>query len=389
MARLILKNVRLLYIREKAIFSLIVLCTFLSSILLCFCYGLYCNYIEKKNSQEYELMDLEISFDYSGNMGKENYITAKQIEECVLQFSENITDNVEMFFVRSKEEKTQILLECRFIIRDGKFYPCDVVRDNLVRSGLLENYFTVSHEKEGAQVAIVPGDKEQWRWNNVSLINEMMIDDHHILLQGETYQVVGEHGWADRILLPFASLDEKTVIDEYGLNLSFKQRMTHQQYDEVKAVVEQTLGDVAQVPAKPELDRFLRNLYNTVLIIDILIAGIIALNFAILYQYIILRRKKEMGIFMLCGRNRKQSIIYFILESHSILIPSFIVGVIGYHYLLRPLISWLMPYVQDSYNFLSYATLTVAYLVMSVLIIGISLAVGIKKLSIAEIVHNK
>ena len=43
----ILKKIRMLFIREKTIFSLIVICTFISSVILCFCFGLFCDYIEE------------------------------------------------------------------------------------------------------------------------------------------------------------------------------------------------------------------------------------------------------------------------------------------------------------------------------------------------------
>ena len=43
----ILKKIRMLFIREKTIFSLIVICTFISGVILCFCFGLFCDYIEE------------------------------------------------------------------------------------------------------------------------------------------------------------------------------------------------------------------------------------------------------------------------------------------------------------------------------------------------------
>ena len=92
MERSILKKIRMLFIREKTIFSLIVICTFISSIIVCLCFGLFCNYIEKKNAEIYELTVLEIKFDNDFEQG--GYITKKQVDQCVMQFSDNITDNV-------------------------------------------------------------------------------------------------------------------------------------------------------------------------------------------------------------------------------------------------------------------------------------------------------
>ena len=157
----ILKKIRMLFIREKTIFSLIVICTFISSVILCFCFGLFCDYIEKKNREIYELTTIRIEFDY--DIEHDRYVTKKQLEECILQFSDYITDSIEIFFVRSWIEN-DMLLECRFIVNEGEYLPCDVVRNNLTKTGELINYFTEDQEKNGDKVAIIPG--KEWTWNH-------------------------------------------------------------------------------------------------------------------------------------------------------------------------------------------------------------------------------
>ncbi len=383
MTRNILKKIRMLFIREKTIFSLIVICTFISSIILCLCFGLFCNYIEKKNEEVFELTVLEIRFDCDVAHGR--YITKKQVEDCIMQFSDNITDDVEMFFVRSKIEN-DMLLECRFVISDGEYLPCDTVRNNLTKLGYLKNYFNEDEEKNGDKAAIIPG--EEWSWNDLSVINNMIIDENYIDIQGIAYRIIGYHGWGSRILIPFASLDDDIVIDSEGLTLVFKRSITLKQYNEVKEIVENSLGDAAHVPEMPVLDAFRVTVYNTVLLIDILIAGWIAVNFSILYHYILLSRRKEIGIFLMCGLSKRRISTYVTLCSNMFLLPSFICGIIFYHYVLLPSISWMIPSALGNYNLLSYLCLIIIFWIVSLVITGVTITSFIYNTDIVKVIKT-
>ncbi|MCI8356254.1 MAG: hypothetical protein HFI47_14530 [Lachnospiraceae bacterium] len=365
----ILKKIRMLFIREKTIFSLIVICTFISSVILCFCFGLFCDYIEKKNREIYELTTIRIEFDY--DIEHDRYVTKKQLEECILQFSDYITDSIEIFFVRSWIEN-DMLLECRFIVNEGEYLPCDVVRNNLTKTGELINYFTEDQEKNGDKVAIIPG--KEWTWNDLSVIDQMMTDEKHIDIEGTEYRVIGYHGWGSRILIPFASMDNDSVIDAEGLTLGFKRSISFKQYNEIKRIIEQCLGDVAHVPEMPVLDTFRMTVYNTVLLIDILIAGWLAINFAILYSYILFRRRRDIGIFLMCGLSKSKVSAYVVLCFHLFVIPGFICGIIFYHYILLPVISWMIPNAIGNYNLLSYICLTIVFEIVSLIITGITIA---------------
>lgn len=378
----ILKKIRIMFIREKVIFSLIVICTFISSIVLCFSFGLFCNYIEKKNEQVYELTMLEIGFDCLIDEGK--YITKKQVENCVMQLPESVTDDVEMFFVRVRLEN-DVFLECRFTIRDGNYFLCETVRDNLIRSGDLKNYFTESDEIKGNKAAIIPGG--EWDWNDLSVLDGMMIDDNNILIQGESYQIIGYHGWGSRILIPFASLDDDTIIDSMGMSVMFDKSINLRQYKEVKRVVEQSLGDFAHVQEMPVLDKFQRMLYNTALLIVALVTVLVAVNFSILYHFILLQRRKDLGIFLLCGLNKNRASAYITIGCYTYLFPSFVLGIIVYHFMMLPYVTWMIPYAGVDYNFLAYSLLTIIFCMVSVLIIGVTITIFIRKADLVRIMQ--
>lgn len=371
MTKYIRKEIRNLFIREKTIFSLIIICTFASGILINFCYGIFCNYVEKKNSSEYSLTAIDIYFD--ADKIAENPITKKQVEDFVWSLPNNIKDSVIMFFCRSKLKGTNhdFWIETRFTIKDGCYYPCENTRDILTRQGMLDNYFTEENEKYGEQVAIISRENEVGNGRYVP--TEMMIDDKTLIIQGKSYQIIGHHDWGYSIFVPFASLDDNTVIDSEGVTLGFGRSVTRSQYNEVKAAVEQHFGSCAQMPEMKELSEFSKTVFRTSMLISGLVALSAAINLSVLYRYILLYRKKEIGILMLCGLDKKKTACCIVLECLLLFIPVFVTGIVLYHYLIFPAIRWMIPYAAGSYHLSVYLWLTAIFTLVSAVIVGITL----------------
>jgi len=384
MAKYILKNIRILFMREKQLFSLMVIYTFLAGIVLSFCYGLFCNYIEKRNAQEYLLTAIEIEFN--SDIKSEKYVTKAQIMKCIEQFSANITENAFMFFVRFYLENGAEL-ECRFRIKNGEYYPCEIFRNNLMRHGHLNNYFSDDDERLGNKVIIVPTD--DWAGVNKKIVKSMIRDDNTVLINGEVYEIIAKHDWVADFLVPFTSLDNDMIVDDLGLTIGFNNRVTYGQYKEVEKVVKENLGDIAIFVDHPELQASVRSLYSTAILVDALIVFVIAINFAILYQYILQRRKREIGIFLLCGLGRKRAVGLFTAGCFMLVFPCFLFGLIFYYCILLPAVSLLLPYINDGYNIVSYLCMTIVFALISLLVIGGTVAGFIHKTQIAEVVNKK
>lgn len=368
-----LKKIWALFIREKQFFFLMIVCTFLSGIVLCMCFGVFCNYIEAKNAGEHDLRMLEIPFDDDVENGR--YITKKQVADCVMQLSDNVTEDVDMFFVRSRMNNG-FLIACRFMIDEGEYRACQLVRNNLVRTSDLNDYFTDDDEREGKKVAIIPNGEwteEMLSWmDGRAVIDDMMTDASHINVNGEIYEVIGDHKFAGEILVPFQSLSDDTVIDAEGLTLTFKESISPRQYNEVKTVVEDSLGDAVHVPKMPVLDHYRMTIYNTAIFLDILVAVWIALNFSILYRYILICRKKEIGIFLACGLNKNKMLLYITLSLCLMLLPVFLLAIVIFHIVILPMISWMIQYAVKNYTFIMYLCMNVIFGIVLLTVTGIT-----------------
>lgn len=111
-------NIRNLLLKEKFIFLIMVLCVFVSSMILNFSYGFYQNYtIEKRQSAE-SLKEIAIEIN------KENAPTHRQVQDFVESLSDETTSNM-FFFVAGKLSEYPSdqynTLDSRFTYSNGKY----------------------------------------------------------------------------------------------------------------------------------------------------------------------------------------------------------------------------------------------------------------------------
>ncbi|MDO4292683.1 MAG: hypothetical protein Q4C65_05545 [Eubacteriales bacterium] len=334
-------------------------------------YGVYCNYREKINAQLYELVLLQIGF--SGDK-REGEVSKELLNEFFLSLPEEVTDQVDMFFVRCANERDGYV-ECRFSLKDQKYEPCLKFRDNLLQSGILNGYFSAEEEESGEPVAIVFQDRAE--------VGE------EIEILGKKYRVTGTHNWGDNLdLVPFLSLDEAAKFDDYGVTLAFGKRITTEQFKTVADTARAVLGNRAVIPDMPRLDQYQLSFYKAMILLAGLVGISLSLNYIIMYQYIIHIRRKELAVFLICGMTSGRAVLFLMAECAVLLSPGILLGFGLFHFLCRPLLYRWMPYLQGSYRAETYAFMLIAFIAVFELIFGSAEKAMMRKKEIGDILKK-
>ncbi len=352
--------------QDRLIFILTMLCVLISSIVSCFSYELYNNYSQQRLSSYGENTQIDITFNYYDNS---DYITKKDLENCLAQFSDGLVENVKSYIVYAIDE--DLKLECYFKY-DGKEYTfSDEIRNNFISNKIVTVCFTDDQMRNGERVALcwdyIHDGREEYN------IFSRMPDESTVIIQGKVYEIIGYQTWCDdNVMIPYSTLDDNTILSKEGLHLSLNKVITRKQYEEIDNIMVENFGDRVNVP-----DMTIPNgdgeLYSVVILISVLISVITMLNFAILYKYILMKRKKSICIYMMCGMNRYKSIQIFLLECMMIVIPAFILGIVSYNYLVSPYMIGHFKYIENDYNFTMYLIELVIYIFVSLIILGILL----------------
>lgn len=367
-------------------FALVILTVLVSCIMIHFSYGLYQSYMSEKEADESNQYTASLTFTYEFeqyNVDKygdgqcevrpPDGITEFATVGMLKNFAKDLSDKFQedLLIVETNAVAESYRLYSVFDILNGELIISDVYEENLKKSSKISSgrFFTPEEFKEGEKVAIA-FDKYNINVGNTPYMDKMLVDeDKYVLLEGERYKVIG---WGsidcDLPTIPITSLPDDTPLEGY-VTFTFGHPVNRANYQELKELAEIDFQGLAQLEsmALPNVDQIY--LYNTIIIVSILIALVSSLNFAILYRYILATRKKELRIFRICGMSKFRAVVTYIAECLLITLPVYFFGVFLFAKVLLPIAKKHFYYMYQSYSMEIYGTLFVIYYGVSLLIL--------------------
>ncbi len=384
-----IKNIQSFIRNEKMIFILVLICIITSSFIINFSYGLYQNYNVIKEEEASEFTEIPIIIN------DQNAITKAKIKECVFSIS-NTTNNaislycafpiIEPFYTLQNDEThpcNRVIVN--FTAENGCIKPSTRFAENMKQNGNLitGKYFSEEQEADGERVALVRLIENRSDLGITKLITtrvegdaetieiqgeEYEVDKRWVEIQGKEYEVIGYHTQLATPYFPFESLDESTLFQDM-IGIVFKNSITLLEYNEIRQNFEYVFGDAITVPDMdiPESENYY--LYNTIIIISILIAILAAINFAVLYKYILSKRTKALAIFRMCGCTKTRILTIFLSECMIITVPIFVLTVFVYDKFVLPKLGQHFEYMESAYSFKLYLLIFFIYILATVVVL--------------------
>ncbi len=369
----IIKNIKSFIKTEKLIFILILICVIASSFIINFSYGLYQNYHVIKEEQESDLGTFEITFNNDLNG---NYAAKDILKNTLLSFSDSLNDSINMYLVKPYTDEIPDgygPIFIRFCISNGNIAPCEIFKENIEKNGafISGTYFSEEQEKNGENVALAFNGTPE----------TMMNENGTISFQGKEYEIIGVQR-IHTLIVPFESLNSDTPIDD--LIIGFTKHMTRSQYNEIKEKISGAFGEIAVIPELdiPESENYY--LYNTIIIISILIAILSAINFAILYKYILSKRTKILSVFRMCGCTKFRALGMFLSECMIITVPVFALTSLCYDKFVLPVLARHFEYIESAYSMKLYLIIFAIYVLSSLIVLGIMIYFSFLRKTIRE-----
>lgn len=376
MLKYTIKNIKLL-LNEKWIFWLMTGCVFISGIMISFSCGIYYNYTTEYLASNSLLTNIVIGFveDKENN----HYVTKGMLDRCLLQFSSNITEKAGCFLVMPIIEDG-INTECRFSIKGGKFASGENTKENFIRANWVDAYFSEEQEREGEPVALI---YDKTGIQNKTPVTDRLLqngENGYIWLQGRNYRIIGtQKVVTDSVLVPYASLDKNTSLGREGLTIMFRTAFTREQYEEVANILKKEMGELVIIPPLENTDNAQLQIAMTMVAIAVLITSVISLNFIILYLYMLDKRKRQMGIFLLCGMSRYRAAGIYITESILLSVTAFCLGMLAFHFFILPFLYPVYHYLEGFYTGETYLLIFAVYCMASSFVLGMAIAVHVLK----------
>lgn len=362
------------------IFFLILVCVVTSSFIINFSYGLYQNYNVIKKEESSEFTEIPITIN------NQDAITKAKIKECVFSVSDKTNNAINMYLVfpviepfyshQNDEELSWNRISLYFTVENGCIKPSTRFEENLKKNGnlLSGEYFNEEQEAVGERVALVRAvDDELDLGCTEAITTRVEGDKRWVEIQGKEYEVIGYHSQLATPFFPFESLDETTTFQDV-MDIVFKNPITISEYNDIKKNFEYVFGNDVTVPDMdiPESENYY--LYNTIIIISILIAILAAVNFAVLYRYILSRRTKTLAVFRMCGCTKFTALRMFLSECMFITVPLFALTTIIYDKFMLPKLGQHFEYIESAYSFKLYLLIFGIYIAATFVVLTVMIS---------------
>lgn len=356
----ILKNITRFLKNERLIFCVIVICVLCSSLILNFSYGLYQNYNVKKTESEIELNTI------IPTIAEGCTLTKGDLQKYSMALTQDTLDAMEVIYGMAELDNFKAEdygeMYMRYTIRKGRFQICEHTKESFERQGqlLTGRYITNEEEANGAYVAL----------NSIEMGDTLSDGEGKIRLFGNDYTIIGTYKGASSLpIVPFLTIPDSLPLTGFGI--MFYHNVTRAQYNELTSVAEEIIPgklifDDLQFPDSDTV-----YLYNNIILIAILISLVSAINFSMLYLYLVKKRSHELSVFRICGCTKSKAVHYYLGECILISVPTYFVGIGLYIILLKHVLSGVFEFMEQAYSWKIYLIIFLIYLAVVLLLMEI------------------
>lgn len=381
--KFIIKNLKELIIKDTLAFAVFIATGAVSAFMICFAYGIGKNYdIQKTQMMEStNSIGVLINYDappatnseYGGLLLDTRNFTSEhanvgELRKFVSDLDKDLYDKID--YINVAIEVDNIKVWCFFSITGNGMTKSESHEYNMqTYNGMTGRYFTDYEYEDGEKVALVFDYLAATDNNNRDYIEKMLVDENHILFGDEIYEIIGYQSISvDAPIIPITAVSDDTpIVDSFGI--CFYSEMTVTDYQKIEQAVSQCFGEKMSMEEieLPDIDTI--KMYNTVIVVAVVIAVLSVINISILYSYILSKRARRMEIFRICGMSYMKAVGIYFLECILISLCPF--GVMSYIYekCVLPKLAAGYGWLFTSYGFKIYCILFGIYALISVVVL--------------------
>lgn len=354
-----------------------VLCILCSTIIIEFSFGFYHHLEQKKidGMGENKSLIIESSDPTRENVNKGSLIEALMqldsdvLDSCIItfegRFSEDKTDNPAI-------GNTLLVEYLPFVLNDKRICVAPMEEELKENDTLIDGrYFIQKDFDEQNKVCLANIAKEENYEGEEAVWAKKYGErnDGSYLIDGEKYTCIGHVDWFSTVpWVPITTVSDDIYVQR--IILEFDRPITMKKYLAIKETMMNNLGEYVQVPNLDinEIDN--GKFYNSLLLLCVALFFMSALVVSVLYQYVILKRKRTIVIYRLCGMPLRTARIIYVLECLFVSLMVYVLGTGVFHYVLLPKLSMSFEYIKYSYNLRTYGILACLYMLVSIIVLG-------------------
>lgn len=403
----IFKNIRFFARNYTKIFLLLLVTIAASTLIIHLSYGLFREYRDRKElshsgtnqivlrlKSSYEQMSASESDDnimMLGDLAYQTYEKRESVQDVTVadmkRFAGGLDPEIanKLLNVHTGVLQGDYRFETDFLISDGKIVnSSDYGFDSLYNfsfGGQTTNtfqygrYFTDQEYAEGSRVCIMYGFQKNLRGE---YLEKYLVDDANVLIGDAKYHIIGLQNGIGTGYLPITSVEgDSVLLDEIALR--FRDNVSLREINLLNDAAQKCFGN--RIISNYELEETEENsyLYNTILLLVLLVSLVAAFNFCALYHYIVTTRRRTLKIFRVCGLSHRKSVWLYLGECSILSVGTYLLTLLLFRFLLMPFLAAKINVFDFHYRAEVYLVLFLIYFLSSFLLQYVMIHWNLKK----------
>lgn len=383
-------------------FIMLVIMQVFSSVSVLFAYGVYNNFRYERSSELAETTSITVGFSES--------VRFADIKEAMSEVPKDILTECESIMLSTKYYTDGSSVISEPLVDEMKEWETDGdINFGVPEENILSLLISMKFDAEQGQYIYLPEDYDAYSSNTLEgefITQEEYSSDKKQIAYckgsspidwrvgsivdfcGEEYTVNAKyrtlHTYSpSRIDMSFyAAPDDMRII---SLNYYFEGFVPKRSYNAVTSVFENRFGESVSIVEPPEVELDDHNYYTTIMAIAMMFIIVPAINFGILFCYIVSLRSRMIAVFRIEGGTRRSSLKMFLGEYLIISCSCFGVGSVVFRFALYPFLKEHFLYFETIYSVWVYLVTFAAYTVLTAIVSMIMINRVIAKTPSAQI----
>ncbi len=370
------KNLKNFLKNETIIFCLVFLCILSSAIIINFSFGFYHHLEQKKLDETVDANYVLVDF-------YDTRVTKGDLMKVLPGFSEELLSKINLtpavVWPEDLKEPDGAIdswtnwFSLSFRYDNGEIKIDKDFEKNMKNAGNLikGRYFTQEEMDNKELVCVMEDEKVSWngKGSYFSNVKYHPDDNGKITIGGKKYTVIGQFkNYNPMPMVPVTTIEDNWYVAQLEIDIRNGKNVTRSQYNEIKDYMEECFGDAATVEPLDLPEEDSEKFYNSLLLLCFVMVSLSGVVLSVLYEYVLLKRRKQITIYRICGMTRRKARGLYLGECILLSSGIYIVAVLLFQYGVLPHLKRSFEYIAASYTLATYCRLGILYLMVTCLI---------------------
>lgn len=236
-------------------------------------------------------------------------------------------------------------------------------------------YFSDDEYAKGKKVCIMYGFQKKLRGK---YLKKYLLDNGNVLIGDHEYHIIGLQNGVGTGYIPLTSVNEDSILLD-KIDMQFKDNISLREVNSLLHTAKKCFGDrIISDYSLEETDEN-NSLYDTILLLVVVVSLVAAFNFCALYHYIVTTRQRTLEIFRVCGLTYRRSIWLYLGECSILSVGTYAVTLLMFRFILMPFLAQKISVFDFHYKAVVYLALFLIWFVSSFLLQYVMIRWNLKK----------